>query len=261
MYIYDHHWIIPGRTHPPCFSYDKTGPFFYLREGFASHQSTLDAPFHIATLSFPPQQTHLPLSTTPITTTAMSSSERDQPIYNPLGSPTRHVTTHSPTTGLSIFAPPSLLPSSPTPYGSVGMVVHDLYKTFTTPLNMSTEDDINRLQAHPLQPSPGTLWFPKAPGETLVRYCDWGPGQAIQFHRTETIDFGVVIEGEMVLTLDGLEKRRLKKGDVVVQRGTMHAWENKSDTAWARVVFFLVGAEAVDVGGNKKTEELPWSHA
>ncbi|KAK4672005.1 hypothetical protein QC764_610670 [Podospora pseudoanserina] len=163
----------------------------------------------------------------------MSSSERDQPIYNPLGSPTRHVTTHSPTTGLSIFGPPSLLPSSPTPYGS----------------------------AHPLQPSPGTLWFPKAPGETLVRYCDWGPGQAIQFHRTETIDFGVVIEGEMELTLDGGEKRRLKKGDVVVQRGTMHAWENKSDTVWARVVFFLVGAEAVDVGGDKKTEVLPWSHA
>ncbi|KAK0726234.1 hypothetical protein B0T21DRAFT_394778 [Apiosordaria backusii] len=189
------------------------------------------------------------------------AKDQNPPIYNPLGSPTRHTTTHSPSTGLSIFAPPSLLPPTPPPYGSVGMVVHDVYKTFTTPLDMTSEDDIHRLQSHPLQPTPNTIWFPKAPGETLVRYCDWGPGQTIQFHRTETIDFGIVMEGEMELSLDGGEKRTLKKGDVVVQRGTMHAWENKSDTVWARVVFFLAGAEPVEVGGDKKAEVLPWSHA
>jgi len=41
-------------------------------------------------------------------------------------------------------------------------------------------------------------------------------------HRTQSIDFGVVLEGEIQLTLDDGEKKILRKGDVVVQRGTMH---------------------------------------
>lgn len=41
-------------------------------------------------------------------------------------------------------------------------------------------------------------------------------------HRTESIDFGVVLEGEIQLTLDDGEKKTLRKGDVVVQQGTMH---------------------------------------
>ncbi|KAK4197519.1 hypothetical protein QBC40DRAFT_341886 [Triangularia verruculosa] len=228
--------------------------FFYLREGCV---------FRAKVLLLRREFAHIPLTTLFCSMTSSSEAKDvNSPIYNPLGSPTRHVTTHSPSTGLSIFAPPSLIPPVPTAYGSVGMVVHDVYKTFTTPLNMTAEDDIRRLEKHPLQPSPGTIWFPRAPGETLVRYCDWGPGQTIQFHRTETIDFGVVMEGEMELSLDGSpgEKRTLKKGDVVVQRGTMHAWENKSDTQWARVVFFLIGAEPVQVGEDSKTEVLPWSH-
>lgn len=43
-------------------------------------------------------------------------------------------------------------------------------------------------------------------------------------HRTQSIDFGVVLEGEIQLTLDDGEKKILRKGDVVVQRGTMHVW-------------------------------------
>lgn len=57
-------------------------------------------------------------------------------------------------------------------------------------------------------------------------------------HRTETLDYGVVIEGEIVLVLDAGE-RVLKQGDVVVQRGTNHAWANRSGHV-CRMLFVLL---------------------
>lgn len=57
-------------------------------------------------------------------------------------------------------------------------------------------------------------------------------------HRTETLDYGIVTEGEVWLVLDG-EDVHLKRGDIVVQRGTNHAWSNRTD-AMARMVFILL---------------------
>ena len=57
-------------------------------------------------------------------------------------------------------------------------------------------------------------------------------------HRTETVDYGIVLEGEVFLLLDDSEVR-VQAGDVVIQRGTDHAWENRSDKL-ARVAFILV---------------------
>jgi uncharacterized cupin superfamily protein len=59
-------------------------------------------------------------------------------------------------------------------------------------------------------------------------------------HRTRTLDYAVVIEGEIVLVLEDSEVT-LKKSDVVVQRGTNHAWENRSDRL-ARMAFFHIDA-------------------
>jgi uncharacterized cupin superfamily protein len=60
-------------------------------------------------------------------------------------------------------------------------------------------------------------------------------------HRTRTLDYMVVIEGEVVLVLEDSEVV-LKQSDVVVQRGTNHAWENRSD-ARARLAFFHIDAQ------------------
>jgi mannose-6-phosphate isomerase-like protein (cupin superfamily) len=57
-------------------------------------------------------------------------------------------------------------------------------------------------------------------------------------HRTETVDYGVVIEGELTLVLDDSEVP-LKPGSVVVQRGTNHAWANRSGKP-CRMLFVLV---------------------
>lgn len=69
-----------------------------------------------------------------------------------------------------------------------------------------------------------------------------GTGQANSrhklMHRTETLDYGIVTEGEVWLVLDE-EEVHLKRGDVVVQRGTNHAWSNRTE-AMARMVFILL---------------------
>lgn len=57
-------------------------------------------------------------------------------------------------------------------------------------------------------------------------------------HRTETLDYGIVTEGEVWLVLDD-EEVHLKRGDIVVQRGTNHAWSNRTEDM-ARMVFILL---------------------
>ncbi len=79
----------------------------------------------------------------------------------------------------------------------------------------------------------------------LLRILDVYPPQAggkrTVMHRTRTLDYVVMIEGELVLLLEGSEVT-LKRGDVVVQRGTNHAWENRSDKV-ARAAFFHLDAQ------------------
>ncbi|NVK72340.1 MAG: cupin domain-containing protein [Oceanospirillaceae bacterium] len=60
-------------------------------------------------------------------------------------------------------------------------------------------------------------------------------------HRTESVDYGIVIEGELTLIVDK-DEAILKPGSVVVQRGTNHAWANRSGKM-CRVLFILVGGQ------------------
>jgi quercetin dioxygenase-like cupin family protein len=91
--------------------------------------------------------------------------------------------------------------------------------------------------AEPEPPAPGGELGPPV-GGTLVRMVVMPPGTRSPMHRTETIDYGIVLKGSVALVLDGIE-RTLGPGDVVIQRGTDHAWENRGE-AEARVVFVLV---------------------
>jgi mannose-6-phosphate isomerase-like protein (cupin superfamily) len=61
-------------------------------------------------------------------------------------------------------------------------------------------------------------------------------------HRTNTVDYAVVYEGEIWLELDDARTVHLKRGDVVVQNGTRHAWRNKGAKP-ATMLFFLNGAK------------------
>lgn len=61
-------------------------------------------------------------------------------------------------------------------------------------------------------------------------------------HTTDSVDYGIVLEGEPVLELDDGQTKSLKPGDIVIQNGTRHAWRNPTDRP-ATMAFVLVGAE------------------
>ena len=61
-------------------------------------------------------------------------------------------------------------------------------------------------------------------------------------HTTRTVDYGIVLEGEVWLELDDGKQVHLKPHDVVVQNGTRHAWRNKSDKP-VKIAFILIGAK------------------
>ena len=79
----------------------------------------------------------------------------------------------------------------------------------------------------------------------LIRIIDIYPprmgGQRTVMHRTRTLDYALVIEGEIVLVLSDSEVT-LGPGEVVVQRGTDHAWENRTDKVTRMAFFHIAGA-------------------
>jgi hypothetical protein len=87
------------------------------------------------------------------------------------------------------------------------------------------------------------------PAAAGAEYAKHLPGLAECFepdgsgmHRTNSVDYDVIVSGELWLELDDGEVRHVKAGDVVIQNGTRHAWRNRSDTA-ATMVSVLVGAD------------------
>lgn len=87
-----------------------------------------------------------------------------------------------------------------------------------------------------------------APPRNGTRFAviDFPPGNQPQMHRTETVDYVIVIEGEIEMDLDA-STVKLKAGDIMIQRGTNHAWANRSGRR-ARVAFVLVDAEPLGIG-------------
>ena len=74
---------------------------------------------------------------------------------------------------------------------------------------------------------------PPDPNGTIIRIVDLEPRSRSPMHRTESIDYGIVLAGEVILVLDDGSETLLGPGDVVVQRGTDHAWVNQTDGAGA----------------------------
>ena len=112
----------------------------------------------------------------------------------------------------------------------------------------STPEAVPRLTSLPEGEPTGRPFTIMPPSGHLLRVIDIYPpgmgGQRTVMHRTRTLDYVVVIEGEIVLVLSDSEVV-LGPGEVVVQRGTDHAWENRSDTV-ARLAFFHIAGEFSD---------------
>ncbi|HEK1690063.1 TPA: cupin domain-containing protein [Pseudomonas putida] len=139
-----------------------------------------------------------------------------------------------------------------------GTVFYEVWNSAGSPALLDNGDDPT---ARPLQLSPGPLGsvirVVDIPPDSLqnqvsaeqaaaafaeIGEAHAGTGNAHSkhklMHRTETLDYGIVTEGEVWLVLDG-DEVHLKRGDIVVQRGTNHAWSNRT-AQMARMVFILL---------------------
>ena len=81
------------------------------------------------------------------------------------------------------------------------------------------------------------------PNGTVFRLVEYGPGVSPRNHRTESIDYAVVISGEIDMEMDGTTVH-LEAGDVLVQRGTIHNWINRG-TEPCVIAFVLIAAKPV----------------
>ena len=81
----------------------------------------------------------------------------------------------------------------------------------------------------------------------MFRVIEFAPGVAPRNHRTDSIDYAVVLSGEIDMTLDD-QVVTLRAGDVLVQRGTIHNWINRS-TAPCVIAFVLIDAKPVENDG------------
>ena len=91
---------------------------------------------------------------------------------------------------------------------------------------------------------------------SVIRITEFAPGAPKFMHRTETVDYAILLSGECDLEMDDGKTVHLKQGDIVVQRGTMHAWVNNGSVPCV-FAFILIDADPVEAGGQKLTTHYP----
>ena len=100
----------------------------------------------------------------------------------------------------------------------------------------------------------GSVIFNEIDGhEAAAAGTENGGAKHFWFHRTDSLDYAVVLEGEITLLVDEGEAT-LRAGDVAIQRATSHAWSNRSDRT-ARVLFVLIGTpplSAAEIADQRK---------
>ena len=173
--------------------------------------------------------------------------------------PIHRVVTGHDAHGKAVVASNGALPTVIELQAIPGTVFHEVWSTLASPASVDNGAD----------PTTGPLTLPPPKQGTRIRFVDIPP-DSVEFlargagrmkdafsqigdaqastvkagsphplmHRTESVDYGIVIEGELTLVLDDSEVQ-LKPGSVVVQRGTNHAWANRSGQP-CRMLFVLV---------------------
>ncbi len=145
--------------------------------------------------------------------------------------------------------------------GATGPLFHEIWNTRATPAPIDAasgephEDTImlapprngTRIRVLDIPPDDPSL-EKMTPEEARAHFAEIGAGDASSYdgaasrharmHRTETIDYGIVLEGEIVLIMDEGETT-VRAGDIVIQRGTNHGWANRSNRN-CRIAFILI---------------------
>jgi quercetin dioxygenase-like cupin family protein len=169
---------------------------------------------------------------------------------NDLPEVTTYITGHDESTGKAIVE--STRPAAWQLFQNKMMGFNVIYTTSEFPASLNSNKD---LTTYDQLLASGKLGLVNPQG-TVCRMVDLAPGNEPIMHRTQSLDYGIVLEGEVEMELDSGEKRLLKRGDVAVQRATMHAWRNASKTEWCRLIFVLQDCQPLVVGGEKLGEDL-----
>src|SRR3954465_6448775 len=148
--------------------------------------------------------------------------------------PPRRIVTGHDAAGKSV-----VLSDAPTPKTlDIGTAAfHELWITDAVPVALDATEAA--------EPTDRPVRTPPPSGGVTVRFTEMAPGAEAPMHRTETLDVGVVLEGETWLLLDDGSETRVGAGDAVVQRGTNHAWANRSE-APVRMVFVMIDGAITD---------------
>jgi len=140
-----------------------------------------------------------------------------------------------------------------------GMVVSPVWSTQAVPNAEVSADPIPSMTSFVPRPGETRLIVAQFPPDAVLmtivdpvaagaEYAQRMPGLAETFepdnpgmHRTLSVDYGIVIDGELWLELDEGVERHVRAGDIVIQNATRHAWRNKG-SASATIAFVLIGA-------------------
>jgi quercetin dioxygenase-like cupin family protein len=153
----------------------------------------------------------------------------------------RRVVTGHNTEGQALFASDEEYETIVIPTGDAAMVT--IWTTATVPADCNDETD-GRLR------DAGTT----LKGGSVIRVVDMLPGASSPFHRTSSIDYGIIINGDIELELDNGITKLIGPGGIIVQRGTIHKWRNPSAVEICRIIFVLTEAKPYEVNGNPLEE-------
>jgi hypothetical protein len=170
--------------------------------------------------------------------------------------PVRRIVTGHDANGRSVFLSDGPAPDVYPAPAAPAMTLHVIWRTTTAPAFYAGDEDM----------APAGMVIPTAPrerGGTVFRIVDFPPDRELGggadmrrhgvnvteagrrrhalFHQTDTVDYAIVLEGEIWAVLDN-DEVLMQAGDVLVQRGTGHAWSNRSDKP-CRMAFVLIDAE------------------
>jgi quercetin dioxygenase-like cupin family protein len=161
-----------------------------------------------------------------------------------------HITTHSPETHKSTIH--SSNPPSWIPIGTQNRL-NPLYSNSSARPNLSTDKDI---EAHTALISSRPELGLVQPNGSVCCMIEIAPDSHPYMHRTQSLDYVIVVAGEVELIMEDGQKRVCGVGDVVVQRGTKHAWRNTSSVEWARFVAVVIGCEKIELDGEVLEEDM-----
>jgi quercetin dioxygenase-like cupin family protein len=160
-----------------------------------------------------------------------------------MSNPIRRIVTGHTQEGKAIFTIDEEIETVVIPTGDAAMAT--LWTTAAVPADCNDETDGRQRDA-------GTT----LKGGSVIRIVDMLPGASSPMHRTNSIDYGIVLSGSIELELENNVYKTINTGEIIIQRGTIHKWRNPSDLKICRIIFILTEAKPFEIDGQALPEVM-----